>query len=116
MSLLFRVGESLLIYVDALTACISDAWVQEIVFKGYIVVFHSMPSPVSSSLPVSRKSLSSTLGGLLGQGGIVQVPVAEWFQGFQSNLFIPPRPKEGIRSILDLKTLNVFFPVHKFHM
>lgn len=66
MSLLFRVGESLLIYVDALTACISDAWVQEIVFKGYIVVFHSMPSPVSSSLPVSRHVLENLYRALLG--------------------------------------------------
>lgn len=82
------------------------------------VSIHAL-STVYSNLPMSWHMLANlyrALLGLLGQGGIVQVPVAEWFQGFLSNLFIPPRPKVCICSILDLKTLNVFFQVHKFHM
>lgn len=36
-------------------------------------------------------------------------PFVVWFKGFYSNLFMVPKPSEGIHPILDLKSLNKLF-------
>lgn len=47
---------------------------------------------------------------------LTQIPAAEWFHWFNSNLFTVPKLKGDIHLILNLKVLNVYNRAQQFSM
>lgn len=79
---------------------ILDNWLREVVSRGYKLKFPSLlPSMLLLQITWARDSLA-----------------AKRFQGFYTNLFTVPNPKEGIWPILDLKDLNYLTLVQNLYM
>lgn len=106
MEVLSIVGPCLL---TLLTACISDAWLQEVEqerIQRFAIRF------LNSSLPVSLRRLADlhqTFLGPLDRCIITPVPVTECFQVFYSKLFAIPKPEWENCPILNFRILSVFF-------
>lgn len=108
--LLLKVG-GVLAFVDTWSESISNTWVvgvHKLVYKLGFLFLHPH-CLMLSNLPMSPQQIADgnfAFADLLNQGVIVVVPLEGRFQKFYSILFTLPKPKRGIRPILDLKFIS----------
>ena len=98
-----------------------DAWVMEVLRKGYMIPFARVPP--RSDLPLSLPAYSpSSIRGtalfqefqdLLHKGAIEPAPPTP---GFYSRLFVVQKNSGAWRPIIDLSTLNMYVAESRFHM
>ena len=98
-----------------------DAWVVEVLRKGYMIPFARVPP--RSDLPLSLPAYSpSSIRGtalfqefqdLLHKGAIEPAPPTP---GFYSRLFVVQKDSGAWRPIIDLSTLNMYVAESRFHM
>ncbi|KAK7878584.1 hypothetical protein WMY93_030420 [Mugilogobius chulae] len=103
-------------------ALVSDPWVVSTLSKGYSIQFKRRPPKFDGvrltvvSDPDRSLALRQEIQELLQKGAIEVVQSSEQLKGFYSNYFLVPKKDGGFRPILDLRRLNRYVKVLRFHM
>ena len=92
-----------------------DAWVLEVVERGYALEFAAEPPPYTGvrqtqmSDPAKMEVVLQEIHTLLEKGAIEEVPRGEEQEGFYSTLFlVPKKDPTKMRPVINLKPLNRF--------
>ncbi|KAK7898748.1 hypothetical protein WMY93_019601 [Mugilogobius chulae] len=100
----------------------SDPWVVATLTHGYKLQFRRRP-PCSSRVamtiidnPTKALALDQELSALLAKGAIEEVDPLLQPRGYYSRYFLVPKKTGGYRPILDLRGLNRYMKVLRFHM
>ena len=115
-----QVGGRLSLYFHNWLRVCNDAWVLEIVERGYCLEF--MSSPPQGRVRTTPNSWDPTCPiqqetrVLLRKGAIAPVPREEREQGFYSIFFLRPKKTGGLRPILNLRPLNLHLRTTHFKM
>lgn len=103
-------------------ALTSDPWVLLTLSKGYSIQFKRRPPKFSGVRmtvvkdPRRSVALKREISVLLEKGAIECVKSSDQSRGFYSTYFLVPKKDGGFRPILDLRRLNQFIKVLRFHM
>ena len=97
----------------------TDAWVLEVVEKGYTLPFVGEPPPFQGLRKTKAPSkvepvLASEIQTLLDKGAIRQVKVENMRKGHYSIFFTVPKKTGDLRAILNLKPLNKHLFLERF--
>ncbi|XP_062372037.1 uncharacterized protein LOC134059609 [Sardina pilchardus] len=99
-----------------------DPWVLSTLTNGYKLQFRRRPPThgrVKMTIirdPAKAQALTQELSALLDKGAIEPVDPLLQPGGFYSTYFLVPKKDGGLRPILDLRGLNRFLKVFRFHM
>ena len=113
------VGGRLTGYLEHWRQITTDAWVLEVVEKGYALPFSGAP-PSFHGLRKTRAPsavepvLASEIATLLAKGAIRQVRIEDMLKGHYSIFFTVPKKTGDLRAILNLKPLNKHLVLERF--
>uniref|UniRef100_A0A1X7U1D4 Uncharacterized protein n=1 Tax=Amphimedon queenslandica TaxID=400682 RepID=A0A1X7U1D4_AMPQE len=113
------VAGRLTLFKDNWSKISQDQWILNTI-RGYKIEFLSSPSQAvqptaailsDSQLVLVREEITKKL---LTKGAITKV--SQETPGFYSSLFLVPKKDEGMRPVINLKSLNNYIPPHHFKM